>query len=84
MLESSWPASEIAQEHLQNLISQGYMTVTELATSRVLKDPPSFVPVGGGGDTAWCVRRSTCRGSVCHHIDFFARYYCSMAWSCIT
>jgi hypothetical protein len=48
MLESSWPTSEIAQEHLKNLISQGYMTMTELATSHVLKDPPSFVLVGGG------------------------------------
>jgi hypothetical protein len=36
------------QEHLQNLVSQGCMTVTELATCHVLADPASPVPVVGG------------------------------------
>jgi hypothetical protein len=47
MAESGWPASEITQEHLQNLVRQGYMTTTELATCRVPTDPTSPVPVGG-------------------------------------
>jgi hypothetical protein len=46
MEESSWPASEVTQEHLQNLMSQGYMTAMELATYRVPEDPSS-TPVGG-------------------------------------
>jgi hypothetical protein len=47
MVELGWPASEVAQEHLQNLVSQGYMTMEELATCRVPEDPASPVPVGG-------------------------------------
>jgi hypothetical protein len=47
MAESSWPASETTQEHLQHLINQGYMTATELATCRVPTDPASSAPVGG-------------------------------------
>jgi hypothetical protein len=35
------------QEHLQNLMSQGYMTAAELATCRVPEDPASPAPVGG-------------------------------------
>jgi hypothetical protein len=35
------------QEHLQDLVCQGYMTTTELATYRVPKDPASPVLVGG-------------------------------------
>jgi hypothetical protein len=47
MVELSWPASEVPQEHLPNLISQGYMIVVELATYRVPKDLTSPAPVGG-------------------------------------
>jgi hypothetical protein len=48
MVESSWPVSEVMQEHLQNLMSQGYMTTMELATCRVPEDYASPAPVGGG------------------------------------
>jgi hypothetical protein len=47
MAESSWPASAIMQEHLQNLISQWYMTATELAICCVPEDSASPAPVGG-------------------------------------
>jgi hypothetical protein len=47
MAEMGWPASEITQEHLRNLVSQGYWTVVELATCHVLADPVSPAPVGG-------------------------------------
>jgi hypothetical protein len=47
MAESGWPASEVTQEHLQNLVSLGYMIATELATYHVLEDPASPAPVGG-------------------------------------
>jgi hypothetical protein len=39
MVESGWPMSEVMQEHLQNLVSQGYMTVVELDTYHVPEDP---------------------------------------------
>jgi hypothetical protein len=42
-----WTAPEITEEHLQNLVSQGYMTVAELATCRVPEDPASPALVGG-------------------------------------
>jgi hypothetical protein len=47
MAESGWPMSEVTQEHLQNLISQGCMTVTKLAICHVPKDPTSPAPTGG-------------------------------------
>jgi hypothetical protein len=47
MAESGWPMPEVKQEHLQNLISQGYMIATELATCRVPEDPASPAPAGG-------------------------------------
>jgi hypothetical protein len=47
MTESGWPASEIMQEHLQNLVSLGYMTAAERATCRVPVDHASPAPVGG-------------------------------------
>jgi hypothetical protein len=40
------------QVHLQNLVSQGYMTTIELATCHVPEDPASPVLAGGGGDTS--------------------------------
>jgi hypothetical protein len=39
MAQPGWLASEIMQEHLQNLVSQGYMTAAELATCHVPMDP---------------------------------------------
>jgi hypothetical protein len=38
---------ETMQEHLQNLVSQGYMTTAELATCRVLADPAFHTPGAG-------------------------------------
>jgi hypothetical protein len=49
MVELGWTASDVTQEHLQNLVSQGYMTAAELATYRVLEDHASPVQAGGGG-----------------------------------
>jgi hypothetical protein len=46
MAESIWPALEVTQEHLQNLVSQGYMIAAELATCRLPEDPSSIVPGG--------------------------------------
>jgi hypothetical protein len=47
MAESSWPTSEVTQEHLQNLISQGYMMAEELAAYLVPVDPAFSVLTGG-------------------------------------
>jgi hypothetical protein len=47
MAEMSWPAPEVTQEHLQNLVSQGYMTAAELATYRVPEDPACPASVRG-------------------------------------
>jgi hypothetical protein len=35
------------QKHLQNLVSQGYMTMVELATCHVPEDAIYAAPVGG-------------------------------------
>jgi hypothetical protein len=47
MAELGWTTSEVTQEHLQNLVSQGYMTAAELVTCRVFEDPASPAPLGG-------------------------------------
>jgi hypothetical protein len=47
MVESSWPASKVMQEHLQNLMNVGYMTAVELATCCVPEDPASPALAGG-------------------------------------
>jgi hypothetical protein len=47
MAELGWIVSEVTQEHLQNLMSQGYMTAVELVTCCMPKDPTSPVPAGG-------------------------------------
>jgi hypothetical protein len=47
MEEMSWLMLEIPQEHLQNLVCQGYMIVVELATYRVPVDPVSPALAGG-------------------------------------
>jgi hypothetical protein len=47
MVELSWPASEVTQEHMQNLMSQGYMTAVELSTCRVPEDSTSPALMGG-------------------------------------
>jgi hypothetical protein len=53
MAELGWTASEVMQEHVQNLVSQGYMMAVELATCRVPEDPAS--PVQAGGYVVACV-----------------------------
>jgi hypothetical protein len=47
MVEFCWAVSKVTQEHLQNLVSQGYMRATELATCHVPKDLASPIQVGG-------------------------------------
>jgi hypothetical protein len=47
MSELSWPASEIAREYLQKLVSKGYMTAAEFATCLVPMGPVSLAPVEG-------------------------------------
>jgi hypothetical protein len=81
MAESSWPTSEVMQEHLQNLVGQGYMTAAELAICCVLEDPASPTLVG---DTSWRVWHSMSEDLVWIHIDFSACCYSSMSCSCIT
>jgi hypothetical protein len=48
MAEFGWSTPEVMQEHLQNLVSQEYMTMAELATCRVPEDPASPIQAGGG------------------------------------
>jgi hypothetical protein len=69
------------QEHLQNLVIQGYMTVVKLVTCRVPEDLASSVQVG---DTSLRARCSTSGGLVCHHTNFSALCFSSMAWKYIT
>jgi hypothetical protein len=47
MEESSWPALEVTWEHLQNLISKGYMIAVEFATCLVPVDHVSPAPTKG-------------------------------------
>jgi hypothetical protein len=76
MAESGWPMSEVTQEHQQNLVSQEYMTMTELATYRVPEDPASPTPVGGYVMACMVFYE---KDSVCHHTNFFTPYCSSMA-----
>jgi hypothetical protein len=45
MVEQDWTPSEVTQAHLQDLMSQGFMTTVELATCHVPEDPVSTAPV---------------------------------------
>jgi hypothetical protein len=47
MAELGWTTSEVMQEHLQNLMSQGYMTTVELATCHMPEDLASLIQAGG-------------------------------------
>jgi hypothetical protein len=47
MVELGWTMSEVTQEHLENHVSQGYMTAVELVTCRVPEDPTSPVQAEG-------------------------------------
>jgi hypothetical protein len=53
MAELGWTVLEVTQEHLQNLVSQGYTMAVELATCRVPEDPAS--PVQAGAYVVACV-----------------------------
>jgi hypothetical protein len=56
MAESGWATLEDTQEHLQNLVCQGYKMAMEIATCRVPKDPASPIQAGGwGGYIVACV-----------------------------
>jgi hypothetical protein len=74
MAELSWPALEVMQEHLQNLISLGYMTVVELPTCIVLVDPVS--PALMGGYVMACLAFYERGFGVPSH-----RFLCSLLWS---
>jgi hypothetical protein len=47
MKEQGWIPSEVTQEHLQDLMSQGFMMAMELVTCHVREDPASPVPSEG-------------------------------------
>jgi hypothetical protein len=47
MVEQGWIPSEIMQAHIQDLMSQGFMTVVELVTYCVPEDPASPAPAEG-------------------------------------
>jgi hypothetical protein len=47
MAEQGWILLEVTQVHLQDLVSQGFMTTVELATCHVPEDPASPVPAKG-------------------------------------
>jgi hypothetical protein len=81
MVKLGWTTSEFMQEHLQTLVSQGYMMAAELTTCRVPEDPAS--PILGGG-MSWHAWRSMSGDLVCHHTNFSTLCYSSTAWNCIT
>jgi hypothetical protein len=54
MAELDWTTLDVTRDHLQNLMSQGYMTAVELATCRVSEDPVSPAPMRGGGYVTTC------------------------------
>jgi hypothetical protein len=45
MSELGWVTSKVTEGHLQNLMTQGYMTTAELETCHVPEYPASLVPV---------------------------------------
>jgi hypothetical protein len=47
MAELGWIMSEVTQEHLQNLVGQGYMMAVELVTCRIPEDTASLIQAGG-------------------------------------
>jgi hypothetical protein len=47
MAKQGWITSEVTQEHMQDLVSQGYMMAVEVATCRVPEDPSSSMSLGG-------------------------------------
>jgi hypothetical protein len=47
MVEYGWTPSEVTQAHLQDHVSQGFMTAVELVTFHVPEDPTSPTPAEG-------------------------------------
>jgi hypothetical protein len=45
--EKDWTPSKVMQGHLQNLVNQGFMMMTELTACRVPEDPAFTAPVDG-------------------------------------
>jgi hypothetical protein len=81
MVETRWPELEVTQEHLQNIVSQGYMTTMEFATCLVPVDPVSPTPV----KDYIVVCAALYEGDlVCYLIDSSSPCSGPMAWSCIT
>jgi hypothetical protein len=66
MVELGWLTLDVMQEHLENLISQGYMTAEELATYLMPLGPTFLSQVGGG------IRRGM-------HSILRARIWCAIA-----
>jgi hypothetical protein len=46
MVEQGWVASEVMQDHLENLMSLRFMTVVELVTRHMPEGPTSPMPAG--------------------------------------
>jgi hypothetical protein len=65
MEELGWPVLEIMAEHLQNLVSQGYMSGMKLATCRVPVDPTS--PTRAAGYVIACLSFYERGFGVCWH-----------------
>jgi hypothetical protein len=80
MAELGCPVPVVTREHLQNLVSQGYMTAVELATCRVPTDP---VSPPRWQDTLWHAQRFRSEDLVHPHIDSSTRCCSSMAWNYI-
>jgi hypothetical protein len=57
--------------HLQDLMSQGFMTAVELATCYVLEDPASLVPAEGYVVTLVVFYEGD---SMCHRTDSLIHY----------
>jgi hypothetical protein len=80
MAVSSWP-SEVTQECLQNLVSKGYMTTVEFATSLV--PAGSVSPTSVEGFIVVCATFFEQGFGFCR-IDCSALCSGLMAWNCIT
>jgi hypothetical protein len=81
MAELGWTTSEVMQEHLQKIMSQGYMMAVDLSACRLLED--LIAPIQAG-DMSWHALRSTSGDLVFQHSDFSALCCSSTAWNCIT
>jgi hypothetical protein len=69
----------VIKEHLQNLMSQGSLTVVELAACHVPEDSAPPPPPFRLGDMSWHARHSTSKDLVFQHTNFSALCYSSKA-----